>query len=39
VVDVFAGEVFTLPKAHKQRLKEIAAACDEIGDRWQAIKR
>jgi hypothetical protein len=39
VVDVFAGEVFTLPRAHKQRLKEIAAACDEIHDRWAAIKR
>jgi hypothetical protein len=39
VVDVFAGKVFTLPKAHKQRLKDIATACDEIRDRWQAIKR
>jgi hypothetical protein len=39
VVDVFAGEVFTLPKAHRQRLKEIAAACDEIQDRWSAIHR
>jgi hypothetical protein len=39
VVDVFAGEVFTLPTAHKQRLKDIAAACDEIQDRWSAIKR
>lgn len=39
MVDVFAGEVYTLPKAHKQRLKEIAAACSEIQDRWEAIKR
>jgi hypothetical protein len=39
VVDVFAGEVFTLPKARKQRLKDIAAACSEIQDRWPAIKR
>ena len=39
LVDVFAGEVFTLPKAHKQRLKEVAAACEEISQRWDAIKR
>lgn len=39
VVDVFAGEVYTLPKAHKQRLREISAACSEIQDRWSAIKR
>jgi hypothetical protein len=39
VIDVFAGEVYSLPKAHKQRLKEIAAACGEIQDRWDAMKR
>ncbi len=39
LVDVFAGEIFTLPKAHKQRLKEVAAACEEISQRWDAIKR
>lgn len=39
VVDVFAGEVFSLPKTHKQRLKEIGAACGEIRDRWDATKR
>jgi hypothetical protein len=39
VADVFAGEVFTLPRNHNQRLKEIAAACSEIEDRWDAIKR
>jgi hypothetical protein len=39
LVDVFAGEVFTLPKAHKQRLKEVAAACEEISQRWDAVKR
>ncbi len=39
LIDVFAGEVFTLPKAHKQRLTEIAAACEEIGQRWDAVKR
>jgi hypothetical protein len=39
LVDVFAGEVFTLPKAHKQRLKEVAAACEEIEQRWEAVKR
>jgi hypothetical protein len=39
LVDVFAGTVFTLPKSHKQRLKEIAAACEEIAERWDAVKR
>ena len=39
VVDIFAGEVYSLPQARKQRLKEIAAACAEIHDRWAAIKR
>jgi hypothetical protein len=39
VVDVFAGEVYTLPKHHKQRLKEIAAACEEIQQRWESVKR
>lgn len=39
VVDVFAGEVFTLPMAYKQRLKDIADACSEIQDLWPMIKR
>ncbi len=39
LVDIFAGEVFTLPKAHKQRLREVTAACEEISERWDAVKR
>ncbi len=39
VVDVLAGEVYMLPKTYKQRLKEIAAAGEEIAERWNAIQR
>lgn len=39
VVDVLAGEVFTLPRNYKRHSKEICAACEEIAERWEAIKR
>ena len=39
VVDVLAGEVYVLARAHKKRLKDISAACEEIAGRWETIRR
>lgn len=35
-VDVFAQRIFTAPKAIKTRLKDVAAACEEISIRWDS---
>ncbi len=34
VLDVFNGKIFTTPKAFKQRLKDVKAACEEINIMW-----
>jgi hypothetical protein len=34
VVDVFAGEVFTAPRARTRRLSDAELACEEIAARW-----
>lgn len=37
VVDVFAGQVFTAPRAFKRKMKDVEAACEEIAGRWDAL--
>ncbi|MCP3137267.1 hypothetical protein [Pyxidicoccus xibeiensis] len=34
VVDVFAGTIFTAPRAHIRRLSDVVLACEEIAERW-----
>ncbi|MBZ4399029.1 hypothetical protein OWM54_20525 [Myxococcus sp. MISCRS1] len=34
VVDVFAGTLFTAPRAHIRRLSDVVLACEEIAERW-----
>lgn len=37
LVDVFTGQVFTVPNATANRLKDIEAACREIATRWPTL--
>ena len=37
VLDIFAGRVFTAPRARKRRLDDVSAACEEIAARWATI--
>ncbi|HYI10026.1 MAG TPA: hypothetical protein VEK57_13280 [Thermoanaerobaculia bacterium] len=37
VIDVFARRVHVAPRAYKRRRNDIAAACEEIAQRWAAI--
>lgn len=37
VIDVFSGKNETTPKAIKDRLKNIEAACEEIAERWPGL--
>ena len=37
VVDVFAQRIHVAPQAHKQRLKEVQVACEEIAARWPGL--
>ncbi|XXF78002.1 hypothetical protein P2318_33890 [Myxococcaceae bacterium GXIMD 01537] len=34
VVDVFAGTVFSAPRAQTRRLSDVRLACEEIAERW-----
>jgi hypothetical protein len=34
VLDVFAGNLFEAPRAHKRRMRDIEAACEEISRAW-----
>lgn len=34
VLDVFGGRLFKAPKAHVMRMKNVAAACEEIARAW-----
>jgi hypothetical protein len=34
VVDVFAGTIFSAPRAHTRRLSDVRLACEEIAERW-----
>lgn len=38
VVDVFAQKMFSAPSSFRQRRKLLTASCQEISDRWQAIR-
>jgi len=37
VIDVFAERVYTAPRAWKNRMKNVAAACDEIALKWPTV--
>lgn len=37
VIDVFAGQVFTAPRAKVRRLTDAHAACEEIATRWPSL--
>ncbi|MGB3526524.1 MAG: hypothetical protein WBB32_11240 [Flavobacteriales bacterium] len=37
VVDVFAGQIYSPPKAFKRKMKDVEAACEEIAGRWEAL--
>lgn len=37
VVDVFAGRVFTAPRAFARRRADVDAACEEITSRWPTL--
>lgn len=37
VLDVFAGRLFEAPRAHKRRMRDIEAACEEIRRAWHAL--
>ncbi|HEX8361145.1 MAG TPA: hypothetical protein VF613_13615 [Longimicrobium sp.] len=37
VVDVFARRAYPAPRAHKQRLSDVRAACEEIAARWPGL--
>lgn len=37
VVDVFARRIYQAPRAHKQRLSDVRAACEEIAARWPGL--
>jgi hypothetical protein len=38
VIDVFAQKIFSAPDGFSQRRKLLKASCQEIADRWQAIR-
>lgn len=37
VFDVFAGAIFQAPKAHKRRMRDIEAACEEVARAWPML--
>ena len=37
LIDVFAEQIFSAPRAYKRRRKEIDAACQEIATMWPTI--
>jgi len=38
IVDIFAQRIFRAPKNYRQRAKVLSSACQEIADRWPAIR-
>jgi len=38
VLDVFGGNAFFAPKSLKRKRAELTAVCEEMADRWSAIK-
>jgi len=39
IIDVFAQNIVSAPKNFKQRRKLLGASCQEIADRWPAIRK
>jgi hypothetical protein len=37
VIDIFREKIYTAPRSHKQRRKDVVAACEEIAVRWEGI--
>lgn len=37
VIDVFAGRIFSAPRAFVRRRADVEAACEEIASRWPAL--
>lgn len=37
IIDVFARRVYSAPRAFVRRRADVAAACEEIADRWQSF--
>jgi len=37
VLDVFAGEVYQAPRAHKRRMRDVEPACEEIARAWPML--
>lgn len=37
VIDVFSKNIILAPNAHKKRLNDIEAACEEIASRWDQV--
>jgi len=37
VIDVFQRKIFVAPRAYKKKRTDVAAACEEIAQRWAAV--